>query len=104
MSAKPSSTTRFVRRRTSAARSSTSLGSAVPNLRAARGMRLSNNPIRDADFQPHSDDLWSKLRRAYTGPRLTLNLALLLLFLTPYVRRDNSAGSASTAPKTVSLR
>ena len=57
------------------------------DLRDVRGLVLDDTRIRDAQFSPRSDDPWSVLRRAYTGPRLIFNLLFLIAFFLPYVAR-----------------
>ncbi len=57
------------------------------DLRNTRGLVLDVTRVRDAHFSPLSDDPWSTLRRAYTGPRLLFNLLLLIAFFLPYVAR-----------------
>ena len=55
------------------------------DLRNIRGLKLNRTFIRDARFSPRSPDLWSVLRRGYTGPKLIFNLLFLIAFLVPYV-------------------
>jgi len=55
------------------------------NLEHTRGLILDSTPIRNARFSPRASDPWSRLRRAYTGPRLVFTLMFLVAFFTPYV-------------------
>lgn len=55
------------------------------NLEHARGLILDSTPIRNARFSPRASDPWSRLRRAYTGPRLVFTLMFLVAFFMPYV-------------------
>ena len=57
------------------------------DLRNVRGLILDVTRVRDAHFSPLSNDPWSVLRRAYTGPRLIFNLLFLTAFFLPYVAR-----------------
>jgi uncharacterized protein YjbI with pentapeptide repeats len=57
------------------------------DLRDVRNLRLDGQFIRLARFDPNSPDPWSVLRRTYTGPRMFLNLLLLVAFLAPYCAR-----------------
>lgn len=47
----------------------------------------SSTLIRDARFSISSTDLWSQLRRSYTGPKFVTNLLFLTIFLTPYIAK-----------------
>ena len=55
------------------------------DLRSIRKLRLDSNVVRNARFSPLARDPWSKLRRAYTGPKMVFNLLFLVAFLVPYV-------------------
>lgn len=57
------------------------------DLRRVSNLRLDSTIIRNARFSPHSRDLWSVLRRTYTGPRLLFTLLFLVAFFTPYVAK-----------------
>lgn len=57
------------------------------DLRDVRGLVLNSTRVKDAQFSPLSNDPWSVLRRAYTGPRLIFNLLFLTAFFLPYVAR-----------------
>ncbi|MBN8625777.1 MAG: pentapeptide repeat-containing protein [Planctomycetes bacterium] len=55
------------------------------DLREVEGLELDNNRIKDARFSSNATDKWSVLRRSYTGPKLILNLLLLLAFIVPFI-------------------
>ncbi len=54
------------------------------DVRFVQGLQLDSTIIRHTRFGPRPTDLWSTLRRKYTGVNLLLNLLLLLLFVLPY--------------------
>ncbi len=54
------------------------------DLRRARGLILSGTLVKGTQFQASANDPWSVLRRIYSGPRLIINLLLLVAFLIPY--------------------
>ena len=58
------------------------------NLNRCKNFSPDSTLIRDARFSISSPDLWSQLRRHYTGPRFALNLFLLALFLAPLIARS----------------
>lgn len=43
--------------------------------------------IRESSFPARSRDNWSRLRSAYSGPRLLFNLLFLIVFFLPFVAR-----------------
>jgi hypothetical protein len=53
------------------------------DLRGTRGFLPDETTVRDTRFSARARDPWSKLRSAYTGPRLIFNLLFLLLFFLP---------------------
>jgi uncharacterized protein YjbI with pentapeptide repeats len=57
------------------------------NLHGTTGFVPSSTLIRDARFAITSTDLWSQLRRAYTGPKFIVNLLFLVVFLIPYLAK-----------------
>ena len=57
------------------------------NLHGVAGFVPSSTLIRDARFAITSTDLWSQLRRSYTGPRFIVNLLFLVVFLIPYLAK-----------------
>lgn len=57
------------------------------DLRKAKGLSLDANYIKGARFSPGAPDLWSVLRRTYTGPMFAFHLLVLVFFLMPYVLR-----------------
>ncbi|MFH0981678.1 MAG: pentapeptide repeat-containing protein [Planctomycetota bacterium] len=71
------------------------------NLEGVRGLVLDCTYVRDAVFAPRADDPWSRLRRAYTGPKLLFNLFLLTAFFLPYVVKTAGWVTAYRAQKGV---
>ena len=57
------------------------------DLRTARRYILDATMVRGARFAALPRDPWSRLRRAYTGPRLIFNLLFLTLFFVPYAAK-----------------
>ncbi|MFG0328776.1 MAG: pentapeptide repeat-containing protein [Phycisphaerales bacterium] len=57
------------------------------DLRGTQGFIPGETLIRDAHFSARASDPWSKLRAAYTGPRLIFNLLFLALFFLPLLAR-----------------
>ncbi|MEM7244998.1 MAG: pentapeptide repeat-containing protein [Acidobacteriota bacterium] len=54
------------------------------DLDTAHGVLLDRNELLGMKFRPRCRDLWSVLRRNYTGPRLLFHLLLLVAFVGPY--------------------
>jgi hypothetical protein len=50
-------------------------------------MVLNSTRIWRTRFSPTANDPWSRLRKGYTGPRLFVNLLLLVAFLLPYAAK-----------------
>ena len=57
------------------------------DLRRVTGLKLDANYIAGARFSPGASDLWSTLRRQYTGPMFAFHFLILVCFLAPYVLR-----------------
>jgi hypothetical protein len=57
------------------------------DLRSAKNLRLDGTFIQNAQFSPHADDDWSRLRRIYTGPRFLLNLLFPAIFIISLTAR-----------------
>ncbi len=71
--------------------------------REEASLLLDDTRILNARFAPGSQDPWSVVRSAYSGPALLFNLLFLLLFLVPHISRAgywkgvNAAQEASSA-------
>ncbi len=57
------------------------------DLRDVTGIQLDSTYIANARFKPRAGDLWSTLRRQYTGPMFAFHFFVLACFMTPYVLR-----------------
>jgi uncharacterized protein YjbI with pentapeptide repeats len=57
------------------------------DLRAVKGLRLDSNLVREARFSSGASDLWSILRRKYTGPMFAFHIFVMICFLAPYALR-----------------
>ncbi|MFC1476189.1 pentapeptide repeat-containing protein [Candidatus Zixiibacteriota bacterium] len=51
----------------------------------ATGFLLDSNPVKGIRYSPRSLDIWSCMRRKYSGYRLLIHLTLLLAFVSPYI-------------------
>jgi hypothetical protein len=60
------------------------------DLTDVRGLEVDSCRIVHTRFSPNANDKWSKLRRTYTGPKLVLNLLLMMLFFTPLIIKGAS--------------
>lgn len=80
-------------------------GSVLPHadLRGIRGFVPDETMTRGAHFSARARDAWSRLRSAYTGPRLIFNLLFLALFFTPFIARTMGWVAAARAESQVEV-
>lgn len=71
------------------------------DLRTVRGFLPDETETRGAQFSARATDPWSRLRSAYTGPRLVFNLLFLILFFVPLVARAVGWGMLGKAEQRV---
>ncbi len=69
------------------------------DLRGIKELVLDRTMIREASFSPRPSDLWSGLRRRYTGSKALLNLLLFVLFILPYASKILFWGGVSQGEK-----
>lgn len=66
----------------------------------AKGLEFSSTLIRNSRISQQSSDLWSTLRKNYTGFRFGLNLAIVAIFFIPYIAKAVFWSAIATAQST----
>src|SRR5204862_7829478 len=55
------------------------------DLRRVSGLKADNTVMRGTVLSPGAPDVWSVLRRRYTGANMVFNLVALVIFFTPFI-------------------
>lgn len=62
---------------------------ASADLRNTTGLALDSTFVRNAQFDARAKDLWSVLRRNYTGPRMLFTMFFLFAFILPFALKTS---------------